>query len=103
MRAGKLDRRVIIQRFTLIQGKFNDTQVWSDHLTLWASKSHMTEDEIFASNQTIAKRALVFEIRFHKDVTETDRLLFDGETYNIVGVSEIGRAEGLRLKCELLK
>ena len=44
--------------------------------------------------------AIVFRMRWLAGVTVVNRVVFDGKALNIRGVMEIGRRNGLELRCE---
>jgi SPP1 family predicted phage head-tail adaptor len=96
LKAGKLDRRITIQRIN-DTGDSNDT--WSDVAVLWATKRDVRATERFAERQTIAEIDVVFTIRYPSFPISPDknRVAYGGRTYDITGVTEVGRREGLEL------
>lgn len=101
MQAGKLDRRITIQRVTTTRDEFNaPVEAWTDLTTVWASYEPVKDGERYRAGERAAEISARFQIRYSPtvaDVTPTDRLVFDRRTYAITHVKEIGRREGLEL------
>jgi SPP1 family predicted phage head-tail adaptor len=101
MGAGKLDRRVQFQRFTLVDDGFAETEQWADHGgKVWASKVDVSDGERLRADQVAANLTARFVVRhsaFAADLTAKDRIVYNGETFNIFGIKEIGRSEGLEI------
>lgn len=102
LRAGDLDRRITLQRAAAVQDPATGERVesWATLATVWASRRRASARETLASAELSAEISDVFEIRYGSawaDLNARDRLLFEGRTYNIVTVDEIGRREGLRI------
>jgi len=114
MRAGPLDRRVILQRKTL---SYSDSgqpiETWAAvGGERWASRNAIAGEERFTSETLNAKEQVEFRIRWSSDLAElqpTDRLIEPSDDatispipprsiYDIIGVLEIGRREGLRVQ-----
>jgi head-tail adaptor len=102
VRAGKLDRRISILRYgapvddgyTLIEGELGVLVQRS------ASWRPATRKEQFENAGTEAKAGGIFWIRSDTDtrhIAETDKLVFEGRMFDILGFSEIGRREGIEL------
>lgn len=73
---------------------------WSDYLTVWAQAKPISGAETFAASQFQAKADIQFLIRWSnasQTITTLDRVAFDGRTFDIVSVDEVGRREGLQI------
>lgn len=73
---------------------------WSTIATVWASANPVSDGERLRAGETIADRMVRFQIRYSPDVADVDprdQVVFDGRTYDISGVKEIGRREGLEI------
>lgn len=95
--AGKLDRRVTIERSTAsVDGHGEDILVWGSHATRWASARPAPGTERFQSAELAAQSVTRFVFRWEDGlVSVEDRLLHDdGRRYAISSVMEIGRREG---------
>ena len=101
MEAGKLDRRIRLERIVATRDELNSpVEQWLELATVWASKLDVRDSERFASAGVGAEIGTRFQIRHSKavaDLNPKDRLVFDGRAYDIVGVKEIGRREGLEI------
>ncbi|RZJ19120.1 MAG: head-tail adaptor protein [Brevundimonas sp.] len=93
MQAGKLERRVTIQRFTETRDEMNEpVKVWADVATVWAQARPNRGNERFAAAQVAGAAVMSFHIRYRADLTVQDRLVYDGVVYEIVAPPrELGR------------
>lgn len=104
MRAGKLDRRIALQRYSTTKNEFNeDVPAWSTFATVWAGKSYRRANETTTADEIAAIRVLRFEIRWSsplEDLNPKDRIEYpigSGTLFDITEVNEIGRREGLEI------
>lgn len=102
MQAGKLDRRVTIERATTVQdaGSGQEVPTWHAFPPVSASWRRASARETLASAEVAAAVSDVFEIRWTPnlaDLNAKDRLIYDGRTYDIVEATEINRREGIRI------
>lgn len=99
--AGKMDRRITIQRATITRDEYNEeVPGWADLATVWASYEPIKDGERFRGGERAADLSARFQIRYSATsatITAEDRLIFEGRTYEIEHVKEIGRREGLEL------
>jgi SPP1 family predicted phage head-tail adaptor len=92
---GPLDRRVTIERSIAIpDGLGGEEASWGRHADVWASYYPISDSERLRAAEVAATITARFRIRWGLDVGPTDRLVFDGRIYEIVGVKEIGRHKG---------
>lgn len=104
MNAGELDRRVEIQRATITRDDWNTpVETWATIATTWASKRDRHETEINELNQTVTFTRTLWKIRYRADISTTDVLVYGAETYDITGIKELGRQEGLEITTEKRK
>lgn len=103
MRAGKLDRRITIQRQLTEQNSHGEEIVtWQDVGTVFAQKIDNRGDERYASHQFIGDADTRFRVRWsHRSLQTTTkhRIWFDGRAFDITAVREIGRREGVEIDC----
>jgi SPP1 family predicted phage head-tail adaptor len=114
MRAGRLDRRVILQRKTItVSSSGAEIETWNTLSTRWASVNAMNGDERFSAPQLVAKAQVEFQVRWSSDISDLspqDRLVYpivpetspptptpNGSIYDIADVAEIGRREGFKI------
>ena len=96
MNIGRLDRRITIQSFTEAQDAVGELiKTWSDLITVSASKLDVTGRERFAARQELAQETTVFRIRHRTDINVEMRISYDSKLYDIEGLAELGRREGL--------
>lgn len=85
---GRLDKRVLIQSF--VPGTINeygeDTPgTWSDIATVWAEVSYKSPQEKYEADQKVAYANVEITIRYRAGLKETDRIVYNGEIYGIIG------------------
>ena len=100
--AGKLDRRVRIERFVASTdpGSGEQVKVWTTLWTPSAAWRRASSNETLAAAEITAAISDVFEIRWDSswaDVNPKDRLVFEDRVYEIVSAEEIGRRVGIRI------
>jgi head-tail adaptor len=115
MRAGKLDRRITIQRYTTTQNDFGEeTKTWSSIAHRRAAGYRPTGgDERFDAEQFAARQQVEWRIRFSdnlSDLNPKDRILYPAPDdkdiqnpdahaiFEILSVEELGRREGFLIK-----
>ena len=99
MRAGSLDRKVTLQRFTVTQDEMSgeEIQAWAELATVWANVRQASGGEYLKANQVQAVQRTVFQIRHYPGLTMLDRVIYDGPQFNIDDVRELGRREGTEI------
>ena len=104
MRAGRLDRRLTIRRATRTQNALGETvETWADVATVWASKVDKATAEADArgSNETRAATITThFAVRWSATtatIDPRDRVRCEGRDYDVTGLREIGRREGVEI------
>lgn len=101
MEAGKLDRKIVIQRFTSTLDSYNEPVLsWSTLATRSASYEPISDGERFRAGETTATASARFVIRHSSavaDLNPKDRLIFEDTAWEILRVKEIGRREGLEI------
>lgn len=100
MRAGDIDRRITIERFTQTQAPDGSPiETWAPLGTVWAKVDQQGGREFFATAQEVSERKVVFRIRWIEGLTVLDRVMCDGAEHDIVEVRRLGRKEGVELHC----
>lgn len=101
MQAGKLDRRIVLQRATVTTDAFNQpVSTWATLATVWASATPISDGERARAGEVFSNINMRFQIRYSSVVAlvdTRDRVVFDGRVYDLVGVKELGRREALEL------
>lgn len=101
MRAGKLDRRIRLERKSVTYSASGEPQEgWATLATRWAEARPLRGTERFSDPQLIAKGFTTFRLRWSGDVagvTPLDRVIFGGRIYDVAGVRELGRRVGIEI------
>ena len=101
MTAGKLDRRVQFERYTLTDDGFQKVKQWAAHGSpVWASKQDVSDGERMRAGEvsaTLTTRWVVRSSAFTRAITAKDALTYNGVTFAIFGIKEIGRNDMLEI------
>lgn len=101
MQAGKLDRRITLERFTSTRDDYNEpVKSWSTLAARSASFEPLSDGERFRAGETAATASARFVIRYSTvvaDLSPLDRLVYNGATWEILHVKELGRREGIEI------
>jgi SPP1 family predicted phage head-tail adaptor len=102
MNISKMSNRVELQARTISTNAVNEQiETWATVQKIWAELNWVGARERLASEREISIKALRALVRYRAGLDSyTNRLLVAGEIYNITGIREIGRREGLELTCE---
>lgn len=100
MRAGKLDRTIRIDRYSA--GTPDDfgtvTAGWEALATLRAQVVQSSTEEFIKAYGASDETVVIFRTRYLSGVTNADRIVYEGQTFNLKEVKEIGRRRGLELR-----
>lgn len=101
MRAGKLNRRVTIQRKSITQSDSGEEIItWEDVATVWAGLKFERGSERFAIKQIVGQSVVTFQVRWSRTVSELTsehQILFDGREFDVQDVREIDRRVGIEI------
>jgi phage head-tail adaptor, putative, SPP1 family len=101
MEAGKLDRRITLQRYGITYNQDNEPlEAWEDIATVWASVAYVSDGEKIRAAQVGASVTVRFQIRYSSlvaDLSAKDRVRFDGHIFDLSGVKPLGRLQGFEL------
>lgn len=102
MRAGKLDREIIIeaQGATSLDAYRTPTLAWSTFATVRAELVQASTAEFLRAYGEAADAVLIFRIRWLDGLTVKHRVSYAGRILNIREIVEINRRRGLELRCE---
>jgi SPP1 family predicted phage head-tail adaptor len=83
---------------TTTENEFGELiETFTDIAIVWGEKIELRGAERYASMQTTASVDCKFRIRYRTDLTAMNRIACDGKEYNVQGVLELGRREGLEI------
>lgn len=102
MNIGKLDRQLTLQAAAVVaQDAFGAPAPasFTDVATVAAGIEYKPGDEAMQADQLTATQRISFTIRYRADVRPTWQLLYEGKTFQLTDVAEIGRRRGLLLTC----
>lgn len=95
MRAGLLDRRIQFMRAVEEDNGLEVKQVFESHgARIWGSRKDVSDGERAVAGwieATLASRFVIRSTGFTRGITAKDRLVCDGQSYDITGIKEIGR------------
>lgn len=100
MKAGELDRQIVIESATITNNHGEVTETWVTHATVWAKVSPFTKAEDFAANTIMNAQAAVFTIRYLGTVTQKMRIVFDNKAWYIRAIQIVGRNETMQITAE---
>lgn len=100
MDPGRMDRRIELQAETETSdgmgGWIVETTTFA---TVWASVKQSGGREYLHADRIIDERRAVFTVHWRGDITTETTVLWDGDTWDVHEVREIGRRAGLELHC----
>lgn len=104
MRAGELDRRLTLCKAVRTKGDLNATVTdYPELATVWASKADVSDAERIRAQQAAAAHTTRFQIRWSPmaaQLVALDRVECEGRVYEVTGVKEIGRRDGLEITAD---
>ena len=102
MRAGKLDRRLTIER--LVEGALNafnePAETWSPIAQIWASRKDILDVEKTSAGLDMSALSARFVVRSTPDtmqINTDDRIVGEGGNWNISGIKELGRSDWIEI------
>lgn len=100
MRAGKLDRTIVIERVTSTVDDYGTpVEDWANVATVRAQRVKLNVDEQLRAFGNASEAVAIFRIRHIDGLTLADRISCDGETFDLKGMEPIGRRQGIELRC----
>lgn len=90
-KAGRLDRRITIQRATVTVDSYGSpVEAWEDVTTCWASVSYPLtgSGEVQYDAIHLATTSVIFTIRYRDGLLHTDRIVYNSSNYDITRIGE---------------
>jgi SPP1 family predicted phage head-tail adaptor len=101
MRAGNLDRVILIERPTTgIDVYGTPIKTWAAVATVRAQLLQYDVDNRETARGDVTERTVTFRIRWLDGLTLDNRVSFEGAAFTIKKIKEIGRRVGLDVICE---
>ena len=99
-----MDRVITIQRVTAttINDFGQQVQTWADLVTLRAKKLAGVATDETHSDIAVTDTAVKLQTYYFDGLTLEDRATYEGATYTLKSISEIGRRRGLEIHIEKL-
>lgn len=98
IKAGSMDRRITINtKGVTLDSSGSEIATYTTVATVWADVNDNREKETTEGKQVTASEFTTFTVRYRTDVTPIDQIVYESKTYDIKGISEIGRREGLAI------
>lgn len=100
MRIGKSDRRITLQQVSYTPNDYGEAvKSYTTLTSVWAELMKTANiGESIKSGQDIASKRLLFKVRSSADtkaIRADDRLLYNSESFDIIGIEEVGRGAEL--------
>ena len=90
MKAGQLDQRVTVERFTSTQDELGQPiEAWAPLFTCWAAVEPLTGREYLAAQAAVSEVTARIRMRFRPWMTAQDRVIHNGTTYGIESLVDV--------------
>lgn len=84
-RAGELCHRVTIQHKTTVYDEYNyETEAWTEYKKLWSKVTFLSVKDGLTAKAAGSETTARLKLRKRKDIDSSMRVLFDGQTFQIV-------------------
>lgn len=98
MRAGRMDRQITIEKPNgTLSGFGEPIDEWSVLAAVWADVQPQSGREFMAGGGEQATSNMIFVIHYRADLNRNMRIVYEGETYDIKAIREIGRRAGMEI------
>ena len=78
-----------------------DVTTQSTLASVWAKKVERLAGELVGESQLVSQNRVDWVIRHRTDLTASMTIVYDSNEYDIQGIKELGRKEGLLIHSEL--
>ena len=100
MKGVNYDRRITLERGGVSDDGFSQVETWEPLAEVWAEVDPISDGERWRAGEVGASVTHRFRIRYSTtvaDLNPRDRLTYEGRAFDIGGVKEMGRREGLEI------
>lgn len=103
IKAGKLDRQItIVREAETVAASGAVSKDWAPVTTTRAELVQRRADEYLTGFGEAEAGGVVFRLRYLAGISAADRVVFDGVSYDIDEIAELGRRRGLELRCTVI-
>lgn len=100
MRAGKLDKTIIIERREQTLGPYGEQYAtWTPVANMRAQIVNGSTEEFIRGQGATTETSITFRMRWLDGLTTEHRVTYDGAAYDIKELRELGRRRGLDIRC----
>lgn len=97
MKAGQLDQRVTVERFSRTEDELGQPiESWAPLFTCWAAVEPLTGREYLAAQAAVSEVTARIRMRFRPWMTAQDRVIHNGTIYQIESLIDV-RSENREL------
>ena len=90
MKAGQLDQRVTVERYTSTEDELGQPiEAWAPLFTCWAAVEPLTGREYLAAQAAVSEVTAKIRMRFRPWMTAEDRVIHNGTTYGIESLVDV--------------
>ena len=90
MKAGDLDQRVTVERYTSTEDELGQPiQSWAPLFTCWAAVEPLVGREYLAAAALVAEVTARIRMRYRPGITAADRVIHDGTVYGVTSVADV--------------
>ena len=90
MKAGDLDQRVTVERFTSTQDELGQPiESWAPLFSCWAAVEPLVGREYLAAQAAVSEVTARIRMRFRPWMTAQDRVIHNGTTYGIESLIDV--------------
>lgn len=103
---GSLDERIVFQTATeTVNGYGELVKTWTNTAEVWAKVEYRTtgQNEVYAQATVREYRPVNFTTRYTTDYTAKNRIVYQGENYDIENIEHEGRGRFTKYICVLRK
>lgn len=104
MNAGLMDELISVQNYTetIDTNTGEKLPSWSEYVTAWAQvEEQQTGSEQVNADRVENKQIVTFTCRYNASFSVTDRLVWRGNKYNIIAVSQVERRMYSKLQTQI--
>lgn len=94
-RAGELCHRVKIQHKTTVYDEYNyETEAWAEYKKLWGKLDFLSVKDSINAKAAGSETTARLKLRKRNDIDTTMRVIYDGQTFQIVSPPKLDNENG---------